>query len=353
MQYDQALQDSMNKYNELKARYDEMVMSEQYNRLARTMPFDFISARQTIEKMAAFNDLQVKPQFFIKSAGEAVVFSENVSRLRKQVNALREDAMFLNKIAETAEQANVIVRNSPFMDKSLEIAYDKCLTTLAYDCLASIQTIPRVSNAAFRKYFVESCLYCLKEDDMTHLTGRQVLKPNDVGRVSLPENQNTPEAQNFIRNLKQLCLLLNQAMPIEKVIKTKIKGVSFKNDDGTDRQQILQELAAAKKSGSKIALEAKPYLYNNEEQKIFNQPAVLITWNGHGLGNLPKELAEKITEEYPSATLTVDYGTINAFENEQKKLTYGMEITLHIKGREKKKEDIEQTQPAGDEKTDE
>ena len=61
MNYTEALQEHTNKYNELKTKYDEMILSNQYARITSSMAFEFLSAKQTCDTLEVFNELQNSP----------------------------------------------------------------------------------------------------------------------------------------------------------------------------------------------------------------------------------------------------------------------------------------------------
>lgn len=75
----------------------------------------------------------------------------------------------------------------------------------------------------------------------------------------------------------------------------KLAGVTFKNDDGSSRQANLQNLKAkAEPFDNNVNLEFERYDFQGE-------PAVLVTANGFGLGNIPKSEVDFIL--YTSFTL--------------------------------------------------
>lgn len=77
----------------------------------------------------------------------------------------------------------------------------------------------------------------------------------------------------------------------EDEYKTKIVGVTFKNDDGTSRQDIIESCT----EGESLSLEH--YYYKDEDAfKVTNV-------YGEVLGNLKKELTERLINRYDAGTL--------------------------------------------------
>ena len=66
-------------------------------------------------------------------------------------------------------------------------------------------------------------------------------------------------------------------------IRTKVVGVTFNNEDGENRQDILSKM-----SGSED-ITVEKYTYNGE-------PAAYVKWGDKVIGNLSAELAEKVPE---------------------------------------------------------
>lgn len=99
----------------------------------------------------------------------------------------------------------------------------------------------------------------------------------------------------------------------------KISGVTFKNDDGTDRQKIIQKLSIGQE------LKLVPYKYKNQD-------AIYVkTLDDKILGNIPAdntyELCNKISN---NKILKVTVANIDKFLNENNKNIYYLKIKLFI-----------------------
>ena len=75
---------------------------------------------------------------------------------------------------------------------------------------------------------------------------------------------------------------------VRETIRTKVKGVTFDNEDGTNRQDILGRVFEHDR------LEIEKYTYKGA-------PAAYVKCNGEIIGNLSAELAESLAERYPDA----------------------------------------------------
>lgn len=77
--------------------------------------------------------------------------------------------------------------------------------------------------------------------------------------------------------------------PLE-LIETRVAGVTFENDDGTNRQEILKKC----KPGDSIVLEHWPMPEDEYAVKVLRE-------NGEQLGHIPREDAEDVAEWLGSA----------------------------------------------------
>ncbi len=75
---------------------------------------------------------------------------------------------------------------------------------------------------------------------------------------------------------------------IAETIRTKIVGVTFDNEDGENRQDILRTMTGDE------GITVEKYTYNGE-------PAACIKWGNKVLGNLSAELAKDLARKYPQA----------------------------------------------------
>lgn len=103
----------------------------------------------------------------------------------------------------------------------------------------------------------------------------------------------------------------------EDEYKTKIVGVTFKNDDGTSRQDIIESCT----EGESLSLEH--YYYKDEDAfKVTNV-------YGEVLGNLKKELTERLIEKYDAGTIEAsDVEILNITGEDKGTLGVNIKITI-------------------------
>lgn len=114
---------------------------------------------------------------------------------------------------------------------------------------------------------------------------------------------------------------------IAETIRTKLVGVTYDNEDGENRQDILSSMTGDEE------VEVEKYIFNGE-------PAAYVKCGNKVLGNLAAELAKDLAEKYPDARYTAEILEIS----EGGVHTFGCNIELDVIVEERQKEQ----QPAGE-----
>lgn len=114
---------------------------------------------------------------------------------------------------------------------------------------------------------------------------------------------------------------------IAETIRTKLVGVTYDNEDGENRQDILSSMTGNEE------IEVEKYIFNGE-------PAAYVKCGNKVLGNLAAELAKDLEGKYPDARYTAEILEISGGGVH----TFGCNIELNIIVEERKKAQ----QPAGE-----
>ena len=115
---------------------------------------------------------------------------------------------------------------------------------------------------------------------------------------------------------------------IAETIRTKLVGVTYDNEDGENRQDILSSMTGSEE------IEVEKYIFNGE-------PAAYVKCGNTVLGNLAAELAKDLEGKYPDARYTAEILDISGGGGVH---TFGCNIELNIIVEERKKAQ----QPAGE-----
>lgn len=104
-----------------------------------------------------------------------------------------------------------------------------------------------------------------------------------------------------------------------KICILKVAGVTFKNEDGTDRQKFISTLKVNQN------LKLVPYKYQNKD-------AIYVeTLNNEILGNIPsKNTTEICNNLYKNMISQIVVANIDSFINEHNKKIYFLKIKLFI-----------------------
>ena len=100
---------------------------------------------------------------------------------------------------------------------------------------------------------------------------------------------------------------------IAETIRTKVVGVTYQNDDGESRQDILSRMTGDEE------IEIEKTTYNGE-------PAVYVKWGNKILGYLSAELAKDLAARYPNARYTAEILEISGGGVQ----TFGCNIELDV-----------------------
>lgn len=100
---------------------------------------------------------------------------------------------------------------------------------------------------------------------------------------------------------------------IAETIRTKVVGVTYRNDDGESRQDILSRMTGDEE------IEVEKTTYNGE-------PAAYVKWGNKILGYLSAELAKDLAAKYPNASYTAEILEISGGGVQ----TFGCNIELDV-----------------------
>lgn len=100
---------------------------------------------------------------------------------------------------------------------------------------------------------------------------------------------------------------------IAETIRTKLVGVTYDNEDGENRQDILSSMTGSEE------IEVEKYIFNGE-------PAAYVKCGNKVLGNLAAELAKDLEGKYPDARYTAEILEISGGGVQ----TFGCNIELDV-----------------------
>lgn len=102
----------------------------------------------------------------------------------------------------------------------------------------------------------------------------------------------------------------------------RVAGVTFSNEDGENRQIILEKLFNQYGKHEPISAYLESYLYNGD-------PAFYVFADGHCIGNIPKEEVSHISDAFPDIEDAIVY--VSRFEPEGEIIYYA---TVSVRSKE-------------------
>jgi len=322
LNYEYYMKRYLDEYRVLFDKYNELITSQKYAEIISTMPFEFLNATQLYNKLVLFENLNPKPHMQIHSIEEAKVFYKQLISFKIQSKKLLEDASFICEIGLLVKNLNDYVKNSVYLNDSFLIYENEEVIKLANQCLQVIPDYPKKLTKEFRYNFLESCILSLDTTDLEHLCEVKIIKAEDLDKISLILNQN-----DYQEKIKFLCMYFEKDAPVIASRSVKISGVTFKNEDGVSRQDILKEL-------QKIIIENPDYKVNLYAEKSTYkpaigpvEPAIRIMWDNKCLGYLSKDIVSDIYNNYDNPQFKVDFTHITSWNDDKNlgcKINFGI-----------------------------
>lgn len=108
-------------------------------------------------------------------------------------------------------------------------------------------------------------------------------------------------------------------------VQIRVAGVTFRNDDGTDRQQLLRKIKfgdAPFQDNDNLDVLLDSYLYKGD-------PAIRVMVNGYQIGNVPKEQVAEVQQAMtkPGTRITV-FDVVGGGKIDDEQINYGALIVL-------------------------
>lgn len=135
----------------------------------------------------------------------------------------------------------------------------------------------------------------------------------ETGRFSLADIQRT-----FQVGMSEAIKISQE---IDGIKTYKVAGVTYKNDDKTNRQTLLRKYHFADPpfNGDTVEINLEPYEYEG-------QPAYYVTVNGYTMGTLEAAAAPEVHERYDEIEHL--HLTVDSFKDDDNKSVYYARITV-------------------------
>lgn len=318
MGYNEEYGKNMELYKKLMEEYTEITTSEKYKEVCDTMPFDFLNANQKTETLKMFQEVGEKIKFNFKRADDAISFMYGFIDVRKGMDAILDGASYVASAEKKALEINELVEKSPYLPSNLKISTDNFIFGVARECLKVLPAYPSLMNMTFKKAFVENCVECLSIAGLQKLVDAKMIGKGDISIVKASGSKEYKEKMNALREM-----FGNAPLYYEKH-NIKVVGTSFKNDDGTERQELLKKL----KSSSNQELFAENGVWSPSPGVEKNK--VEIKWDSNVIGFVPQGTVDEMFDKYDKPEFEATFKEITGGGD----VSYGCNIELGVVAKE-------------------
>lgn len=339
MTYDQHYEKAKKEYDTLCEHYENYIDNPEYMIAVYEAPFSMMRTLYLANRIDLYTKAakDKKPMFKFNSVQEAISTYHDILNYDKNIEDLLNQASLIVSTNEAAEAINAFVQKSVYLDNGLQIHQDienKDIVSIATDCLTILPKCSKEITQDFKTSLLCEMMLQFEEPQIVLLASKGIFTPDDIPNILERE---TTSNDKFKKNLAVLCKGFHiTSIPIQK-FDVNLKGVTFNNDDGINRQEHLKELnnvISVLKQFPEITL--VPNIFT---PKVGDpEPSVSVYWGEKLLGFLPKDVAKALHEQYKDFPLSASIVKIVGGND----VTYG--LTVHIDVYEPVK-DIEQSAP--------
>lgn len=324
--YETNLAECMGKYREMKEEYLAMTESPEYRDIAYSMSFEFLNASHICKSLQLYADMAKngeKPKMDFASADDAIVFYKNIFHMKKKKEQLLEGANYVAEVSRLLDEINEFATQTPYLGKSFCLQGDDKLFQLAKQCIEEIPQYKTNMTKNFRYCFLESAIECSKKEEVSLLVDAKVIIAEDLDNIMLSGSK------EYEDKIAILCDQLGHNKPLVEKHEVNLTGVTFTNDNGTSRQEMLSRMKQDASEGKELPLIAEPYIFIPE----IGEPrqAVRILWDGNILGTLAQDVVNDIYGKYENPQLTVKLREVTGGTNNKgRNINYGCRVEFGV-----------------------
>lgn len=319
--YRTAYEKDMSKYKELLDEYNQLINDSDFIVLQAEVPYKFIAAKSIYDTMVYFAEEKFPINFGFKDFNDVYVFYRNFINLRGEINALLDSATIIDEIYRKEMQLNLTVRQSQFLPDDMCVSSNSKLFSLASEILRDLPRYRDVFTPDFRMAIISCAVSNLKAEDIGKLIDCNILKEEDLPLITITsdaEAQRKAIQDEFGKRGKMVSLTP------EKTFNLKLKGVTFKAQDGSDRQANIKAMVdyIAEHKDETIPLTIEPYTYTPELKTP--EAAYRVWWGEKELGNLDAQVAKELSTKYKNFSLTAEVKEVKGGGD----VSFGVDLTL-------------------------
>jgi len=322
--YNEKVKAAMDELSELTDAYTRLVDSDEYQLAKLVAPFELANAKHVCEMLALVKESDASLQMSFQTSQEAAQLFAQVVGTKNKLTYLLDEASLLVEVADLSDKINMLVSSNPYLSSSFGVLKSGSTESIARECLEILPNYPELLTRKFKVSFVESCLESLDMKNISELISIKLISPIDLDHIKLVGSDSSSD--RYETNLKHVCELFGRGVKVLELENQHLKGVSFKNEDGTDRQKIISELKHDHLTGEQIVLDVEETTYTPKDGPT--EPAVEINYKGNRIGFLSADLVKKVYEEFESPNFAVTLEEVTGQTAPGK--CYGCDVTVKV-----------------------
>lgn len=319
MSYPDNFKKYMESYKLLKDQYDSLTESDKYTEAYSKAPFELISAISICDTLKFFNNDDPQRRMEFTSAKDASSIYFEIINFRHKKDKVLEQADILIQAGDMESQINKLIEETPYLPQSLLIDIDTQTYEMAKECTKKIPEYPKLLSKKFRDRFTESCIEYLSMEELDALLLDKTIRNENLDTV-VPFG-----SEQYNKHLLHLCSVFGRDSILANEMKLSLRGVTFPNDDGTSRQELLKQIKEALSSGQKVNVTTTQCMFTPKLGTP--EPSVQIDWNGKTIGFLAKDVAQHLAE-LPSTSTSLKTEILNVTGGGD--VVYGCDVNLKV-----------------------
>lgn len=319
MSYPDNFNKCMESYKSLKDQYDLLTESDKYTEAYSKAPFELISAINICDLLKFFNSDNTKRKMEFTSAQDASSIYFEIINFRHKKDKVLEQADTLIQAGNIESKINKLIESTPYLPQSLQIDMDAQIYDMAKECAKKIPEYPKLLSKKFRNRFTESCIEYLSVEELDALLLDKTIRNENLDTIA------PLGSEMYNTHLLHLCSVFGRDSILTNEMKLSLRGVTFPNDDGSSRQELLKQIKNTIDAGQKVNITATQCMFTPKLGTP--EPSVQIDWNGKTLGFLAKDVAQHLTE-FPPASTALKVGIRNITGGGD--VVYGCDVDLKI-----------------------
>ena len=319
--YTKMKEKALNNYATLYAKYKHVTDNPEYSQAIVETPFLFLRALYLSKRIDMYMDAdeRTKPVFKFESLQEALSTYRDTIHFDEFINDILDKAALISTADAIAQKINQYVDMSIYLGNELLIKRNEQVSEIAKDCIKSLpETANKIDDKIKLAILHDMCL-CFTPEQVAALGKKGVFTKENVNALFTIGGDDKYKA-----NIEAIMKAIGMEMATIKTAEISVKGTTFKNDDGSERQGILKELDEHIKAGKPVNITIQKYTYKPDMGK--EEPAAYVIWDDKIIGNLPKEVSAEIDKDYKDNLLSATFKCVKGGGD----VNYGADIILNI-----------------------